>query len=143
MAYQAVKNVLLFGLTLASALPTTELRDTSASQSTEYEYIVVGSGAGGGPLASRLASEGHSVLLIEAGDDQSNNPNTTVPIFQTLVSGDPQLRWDVSNPTNLHINLRSEANPLSSSSSTITKIRSGPKKTPNTSTTPQTAGILA
>lgn len=36
----------------------------------EYEYIVVGSGAGGGPLACRLARAGHKTLLIEAGDDQ-------------------------------------------------------------------------
>jgi choline dehydrogenase len=65
----------LLGLT--SALPAAEPR-----QANEYEYIVVGSGAGGGPLASRLAREGHSTLLIEAGDDQSNNDNTTIPIFQ-------------------------------------------------------------
>ncbi|RMD43774.1 hypothetical protein DV735_g1282, partial [Chaetothyriales sp. CBS 134920] len=60
----------------------------------EYDYIVVGSGAGGGPLASRLARAGYSTLLIEAGDDQSDNHNTTVPGFQGLVSGDPQIRWD-------------------------------------------------
>lgn len=34
---------------------------------------VVGSGAGGGPLASRLAQAGQSVLLIESGDDQGTN----------------------------------------------------------------------
>ena len=35
----------------------------------EYEYIVVGSGAGGGTVAARLAEAGHSVLLMEAGGD--------------------------------------------------------------------------
>jgi choline dehydrogenase len=59
-----------------------------------FEYIVVGSGAGGGPLASRLARAGHSVLLIEAGNDQGTDTNYTVPAFQAAVAADPKLRWD-------------------------------------------------
>jgi choline dehydrogenase-like flavoprotein len=72
----AMKLLALGLLGLASALPAAEPRADG------YEYIVVGSGAGGGTLASRLAREGHSTLLIEAGDDQSSNDNTTIPIFQ-------------------------------------------------------------
>jgi len=34
-----------------------------------YDYVVVGSGPGGGVLASNLAKAGYSVFLIEAGDD--------------------------------------------------------------------------
>lgn len=66
-----------------------------AARDLEYEYIVVGSGAGGGPLASRLARAGHSVLLIEAGDDQGNNYNYSIPAFQGSVTQDKQIAWDM------------------------------------------------
>ncbi|KAH0143006.1 hypothetical protein KCU82_g15712, partial [Aureobasidium melanogenum] len=38
-----------------------------------YEYIVVGSGPGGSPLAARLALAGYSVLLIDAGEDHGTD----------------------------------------------------------------------
>ncbi|KAF1960405.1 alcohol oxidase [Byssothecium circinans] len=60
-----------------------------------YEYIVVGSGAGGGPLACRLAMAGHKTLLIEAGNDQAGNVNISVPGYQAVVTQDPKLRWDI------------------------------------------------
>ncbi|HJW30945.1 MAG TPA: hypothetical protein VJ508_17060, partial [Saprospiraceae bacterium] len=59
----------------------------------EYEYIIVGSGAGGGPLAANLARKGHSVLLLEAGGDDEDD-NYRVPLFHVLASEDPVLRWD-------------------------------------------------
>jgi choline dehydrogenase-like flavoprotein len=33
-----------------------------------FDYVIVGSGAGGGPLATNLAKAGYDVVLIEAGD---------------------------------------------------------------------------
>lgn len=66
----------------------------SAVDLTGYEYVVVGSGAGGGPLAARLALAGHKTLLIEAGDDQGANINYTVPAFSARVSEDPNLAWN-------------------------------------------------
>ncbi|KAK7024741.1 choline dehydrogenase [Favolaschia claudopus] len=56
----------------------------------EYDYIVVGSGAGGGPLSARLAENGFSVLLIETGFDESGNPNTT-SLLSSFAAIDGQL----------------------------------------------------
>ncbi len=39
----------------------------------EYDFVIVGSGAGGGPLAANLALEGFSVVVIEAGGDEIND----------------------------------------------------------------------
>ena len=36
--------------------------------SDHYDVIIVGSGAGGGTLAHRLAPSGNRVLLLERGD---------------------------------------------------------------------------
>ena len=80
---------------------------TSAALDDEYDFIVVGSGAGGGPLACRLAEANFKTLLIEAGNDQGNNVNTSIPAFQGVVAQDPKVRWDVSfarpNPGHYHI----------------------------------------
>lgn len=59
-----------------------------------YEYVVVGSGAGGGPLAANLARKGHKVLLLEAGDDQGSNLNQQVPAFHSRSTEDERMRWD-------------------------------------------------
>ena len=69
-----------------------ELCDASTA-ATEYEYIIVGSGAGGGPLAANLARKGHKVLLMEAGGNDEDY-NYQVPVFHTLSTEDATLRWD-------------------------------------------------
>lgn len=65
-----------------------------AVELTGYEYVIVGSGAGGGPLAARLALAGHKTLLIEAGDDQGANTNYTVPAYNARASEDEHLAWN-------------------------------------------------
>ena len=37
-----------------------------------FDYVIVGSGAGGAPLAARLVEYGFRVLIIEAGSDATN-----------------------------------------------------------------------
>lgn len=56
---------LLAGSIPASAAPA------AAKDGAEYDYVVIGSGPGGGPLASNLARAGYSVFIIEAGDDNA------------------------------------------------------------------------
>ena len=79
----------LFGL---AALSLASLG--AAVELTGYEYVIVGSGAGGGPLAARLALAGHKTLLIEAGDDQGENTNYTVPAYSAKASEDPSMAWN-------------------------------------------------
>ncbi|KAJ5733447.1 hypothetical protein N7493_002233 [Penicillium malachiteum] len=66
----------------------------AAVELTGYEYVIVGSGAGGGPLAARLALAGHKTLLIEAGDDQGENTNYTVPAYSAKASEDEAIAWN-------------------------------------------------
>jgi choline dehydrogenase len=42
---------------------------TESKNKITYDYIVVGSGAGGGPLAARLAKRGFNALVLEAGSE--------------------------------------------------------------------------
>ncbi|MEO8049028.1 MAG: GMC family oxidoreductase [Acidobacteriota bacterium] len=64
-----------------------------------YDYVIVGSGAGGGPLAANLAQKGYRVLLLEAGSDPCAESELgrymyQVPIFHGLSTEYPEIAWD-------------------------------------------------
>ena len=84
---------LLLPLALATTAATTSI--PIHGNSSVYDYIVVGSGPGGAPVAAQLAQSGYSVLLMDAGDDQRENTNTTISIVLADVAAeDEKLRWD-------------------------------------------------
>lgn len=58
----------------------------------EYDYIVVGSGAGGGPVAANLALAGYKVLVLEAGGSHDDY-NCRVPAFHPNASEEPSMSW--------------------------------------------------
>jgi choline dehydrogenase len=60
----------------------------------DFDYIVVGSGAGGGPLAVNLSRAGFRTLLIEAGNDQGRREVYQIPAFHPIASEDPEMSWD-------------------------------------------------
>lgn len=51
----------------------------------EYEYIVVGSGPGGGPVAANLAIAGFKVLLIDAGGDHGNGTQPSPSFYRGVM----------------------------------------------------------
>src|SRR5215468_22281 len=72
----------------------------SVPAESRWDYVIVGSGAGGGTLAARLAEGGMRVFLLEAGGDSLATAGTrlpddySVPGFHTFACENPAMKWD-------------------------------------------------
>lgn len=69
------------------------------AREAEYDYVIVGSGAGGGTLAARLAERGMRVFVLEAGGDSHEAgrglpEQYDVPAFHPLASENEALSWN-------------------------------------------------
>ncbi|KAH9478588.1 Oxidoreductase cicC [Psilocybe cubensis] len=77
----------------AASINQREPRAANDSSTNTWDYIIVGSGPGGGPLAARLAQAGFSVLLVDAGDDNGDDDFVRVPALNAQASEYTPIHW--------------------------------------------------
>ncbi|EMR89102.1 putative cellobiose dehydrogenase protein [Botrytis cinerea BcDW1] len=86
--------------TTGTATATATYSTSPIPTSTSYDYIVVGGGAGGVPMADKLAQSGKSVLLIEKGVASSARWGGTIRPESGWLAGSNLTWFDVPGECN-------------------------------------------
>ena len=73
--------------------PVLEARREPNATLDDYDYVVVGSGPGGGPTAANLAVAGYKVLLIDAGGDQGDELIESIPAMNLASTAYDETEW--------------------------------------------------
>lgn len=74
--------------------PLLTRKDATNTTDGSYDYVVVGSGPGGGPVAANLAIAGYKVLLIDAGGDSGINLTESIPAMHLFSTEFEDTRWN-------------------------------------------------
>ncbi|KAL2062521.1 hypothetical protein VTL71DRAFT_6787 [Oculimacula yallundae] len=83
-----------------------------ANASPTYDYIIIGGGTAGLTVASRLTENPKtSVLVLEAGNDHSNDTNVLAPGLYTGMYGNPEYDWNYKTVPQVHANGQVVAHP--------------------------------
>ncbi|GKT83809.1 choline dehydrogenase [Colletotrichum tofieldiae] len=82
-------------ITIVAAVTDSASAIRAANETLDgYDYVVVGSGPGGGPVAANLAIAGYKVLLIDAGGDSGDSWTEKIPALHLMSTEFEDTRWN-------------------------------------------------
>ena len=118
----AVLGTLALGFMIGLIVVATQNDDTQPEKPrrVEYDYVVIGSGAGGATIAERLSRSGaYSVLVLEAGPNQDENPIVALVSDNSQVSSNAIGLGESFSGANSSTSIRTSRRPSSATTTTL------------------------